>query len=162
MTHSKSMMIVSIVTVAAALAATVPTALASDDCDALAAKLTATHSNMTVDRRTEANVILFRYPPLGGFSILCPNIPTENPALTVSVDSAYPTAAFWAASAALGTVVTGAATNDIRSGAQHCQQLALKSANELAETRSAGIKFECQAFTRDGGGAFITIYKSTE
>jgi len=47
----------------------------------------------------------------------------------------------------------------IREGAQRCQQAALRSKTELADLVYGGIKFECQAFARDGGGTTITIYR---
>jgi hypothetical protein len=146
--------------VLAALAADVQTsALAADDCDLLAAKITASYGGATVDRRTEANIILFRHPAIGGFSLVCAKYSGENPAVSLSADTAYPSAAFWDAAGQLGTLVTGAPTKNIVAGDQRCQRSALKSSDELAELQATGLKFECQAFTRDGGGTAITVYK---
>ena len=142
-----------------ALTVTETTSRAADDCDLLAVKIAASYRGASVERRTEANIILFRHPQIGGFQLLCPGFPGQNPAVTLSADTAYPSAYFWEAIGNLGALVTQKSKNSILAGAQQCDRTALTSKDELAEIESDGLKVECQAFTRDGGGTLVTLYK---
>jgi len=59
-----------------------------------------------------------------------------------------------------GEFVTGATRAEIITETSACVADALKSnAAELANREVRGVKIECQAFTRDGGGGGVTIYR---
>jgi hypothetical protein len=59
-----------------------------------------------------------------------------------------------------GEFVTGAARAEITAETSACVTDALKSsATELADREVRGVKIECQAFARDGGGGSVTIYR---
>jgi hypothetical protein len=59
-----------------------------------------------------------------------------------------------------GEFVTGATRAEIMTETSACVADALKSnAAEIANREVRGVKIECQAFTRDGGGGGVTIYR---
>ncbi|WP_420967316.1 hypothetical protein [Bradyrhizobium sp. B120] len=59
-----------------------------------------------------------------------------------------------------GEFVTGANRVEITTEASGCVSDALKpNAAENADREIRGVKIECQAFTRDGGGGSVTIYR---
>ena len=59
-----------------------------------------------------------------------------------------------------GEFVTGATGAEITKETSACVADALKSnATENADREVRGVKIECQAFTREGGGAGVTIYR---
>jgi hypothetical protein len=59
-----------------------------------------------------------------------------------------------------GEFVTGATRAEITTETSGCVADALKSnAAEMADREIRGVKIECQAFARDGGGGGVTIYR---
>jgi hypothetical protein len=59
-----------------------------------------------------------------------------------------------------GEFVTGATRSEVITETSGCVADALKSnAAENAVREVRGVKIECQAFTRDGGGGGVTIYR---
>jgi hypothetical protein len=59
-----------------------------------------------------------------------------------------------------GEFVTGATRAEITTETSACVAEALKSsAGEVANREIRGVKIECQAFKRDGGGGSVTIYR---
>jgi hypothetical protein len=59
-----------------------------------------------------------------------------------------------------GEFVTGAMQAEIITETSACVADALKpNAGENADREVRGVKIECQAFTRDGGGGGVTIYR---
>jgi hypothetical protein len=59
-----------------------------------------------------------------------------------------------------GEFVTGATRAEITAETSACVTDALRSsATELADREVRGVKIECQAFARDGGGGSVTIYR---
>ncbi|HEX4409953.1 MAG TPA: hypothetical protein VH206_14370 [Xanthobacteraceae bacterium] len=59
-----------------------------------------------------------------------------------------------------GEYLTGAMQSELRRETTACVSDALKpDSGELADRQFRGVKIECQAFTRDGGGGDVTIYR---
>jgi hypothetical protein len=59
-----------------------------------------------------------------------------------------------------GEFVTGATRAELIEETSECVADALKpDAGEIADRQVRGVKIECQAFTRDGGGGSVTIYR---
>jgi hypothetical protein len=91
----------------------------------------------------------------------CPFGPKQKSDLTVYWDGKpRPPADIAALIAKGGEFVTGATRAEIMTETSACVTDALKSsATELADREVRGVKIECQAFARDGGGGSATIYR---
>ena len=68
-----------------------------------------------------------------------------------------PNAWFWLLVKA-GKAVTGVDLKELELASRQCHHSALKDKTELADIEIPNAKIECQAFTRDGGGANISIW----
>ena len=139
----------------------------ADECDAKAAELVAREGATVVGERTEAGGVTMKHPLATEVAVECPiragggGIPLD---LYLNWDGAFPPRTFYEFAGRAGHIVTGAPANAIKEGAMKCQQAALRRGPgppffESAEMTFKGISFECQAFTRDGGGTAITIYR---
>lgn len=128
----------------------------ADDCDASAAEIVARLGG-AVERRTTV-AILMKHPLASSISIGCP-IGSSPKTLSVYADSAYPTAQYYDLVARAGALLTGITPAGVREGAIHCQGAALRSKDEIANLNLGKVRFECQAFSRDGGGTGITLYQ---
>ena len=62
----------------------------------------------------------------------------------------------------LGSILTGVSPDEIRSAAIECQKRALSAKDEEGDLESSGIRFECQAFTRAGGGTAMIFARPTK
>lgn len=84
----------------------------------------------------------------------CPFGPKEAPDLFVAWDNqARPPATTAAFIAKAGEYLTGATNAELRTELAACVTEALKpDSGEMADREFRGVKIECQAFTRDGGG----------
>jgi hypothetical protein len=91
----------------------------------------------------------------------CPFGPKQKPDFAVYWDGkARPPTDIAVLIAKGGEFVTGATRAEITSETSACITDALKpSAAELANREVRGVKIECQAFARDGGGGSVTIYR---
>ena len=58
-----------------------------------------------------------------------------------------------------GKAVTGADLTKLESASRQCYRSALKDKTELADMEIPNAKIECQAFTLEGGGINISIWK---
>jgi hypothetical protein len=59
-----------------------------------------------------------------------------------------------------GEYLTGATQKELQRETAACVSEALKpDAGELANREFRGVKIECQAFSRDGGGESVTVYR---
>lgn len=144
--------------VAAPLVALLTGPTTADECDALAAEVIA-RTGAAFDRRSDlAHMVHLKHPNASALSVQCAS-GAYGAGVGSSWDGAYPPRSFYDLIARAGAAVTKAPAEDIRQGAMKCQQAALKSDDELAEMTFKGIRFECQAFSRDGGGTTITLYK---
>ena len=91
----------------------------------------------------------------------CPFGPKEAPDLFVAWDNqARPPATTAAFIAKAGEYLTGATNAELRTELAACVTEALKpDSGEMADREFRGVKIECQAFTRDGGGGSATVYR---
>jgi hypothetical protein len=91
----------------------------------------------------------------------CPFGPKQKPDFAVYWEGkARPPSDIAALIAKGGEFVTGATRAEIMTETSACVTDALKSsATELANREVRGVKIECQAFARDGGGGSVTIYR---
>jgi hypothetical protein len=91
----------------------------------------------------------------------CPFGPKQKPDLAFYWEGqARPKSNTMALIAKGGEFVTGATRAEIITETSACVADALKSnAAENADREVRGVKIECQAFTRDGGGGSVTIYR---
>jgi hypothetical protein len=91
----------------------------------------------------------------------CPFGPKQKPDFAVYWEGkARPPADIAALIAKGGEFVTGATREEIAAETSACVSDALKpNAAELASREVRGVKIECQAFARDGGGGSVTIYR---
>jgi hypothetical protein len=91
----------------------------------------------------------------------CPLVPTQKPDLRVGWEGqARPPSNVMAVISKGGEFLTGATRTELTKETLECVASALKpDASELAERQVRGVKIECQAFKRDGGGGYVTIYR---
>ncbi len=74
--------------------------------------------------------------------------------------SAKPSSATLAYIGKGGAFLTGATEGELTKETQACVALALKPGSmETADRSFRGVKIECQAFARDGGGGAVTVYR---
>ena len=128
-------------------------------CLATAQKL-AVAVGAAVGRQTHS-IVELRHPTVNEASVGCTSYASKHHDLFVAWEgSARPPAAtgnFIARSAAF---VTGASAAEIQQELTSCVGAALKAtAQEMADREFRGVKIECQAFARDGGGGSATIYR---
>lgn len=133
----------------------------ADQCDADAARV-ASEIGATITNRTEANLIFMsqpRFGKLGSMHVGCPGYPAQRPDLGSEWDAAAPPKWFFEMVARAAHILTEAPDGELREGAIACWQAALRSSDELSDTKRNGISYQCQAFVRDGGGTSIDIFK---
>jgi hypothetical protein len=116
-------------------------------------------TNATFDRYSPSGDTVFLKNPY--LVLAC-----TSPRLTgISVpwdDSGFPPNAWFGLVAKAGKAVTGVDVKKLESASRRCHRSALKDKSELAELEIPNGKIECQAFTRDGGGVQMSIWKSDQ
>lgn len=140
------------------LVITVAVPTCADECDLAGAALAAV-PGVSGGERTRNHIVKFHHWAVSEMSIGCAmerSLPME---LFLAWDGAYPPNDFYVLAGKAGHAVIGGAASAISTGAQRCQKKALGSKDELAQTAEGGVGFECQAFSRDGGGTTISIYR---
>jgi len=130
----------------------------ADECEAIVADLVA-REGAIAEQRTPAGQIPLKHPLASEVVVECPTAPGAPIDLYLNWDGAFPPRTFYEFAGRAGQIVTAAQAGVVKQGAMKCQRAALRSRNEMANTTVGGIAFECQAFTRDGGGTAITIYR---
>lgn len=71
--------------------------------------------------------------------------------------SGFPPNDWFALAATAGNAVTGADRTKLEAAAHRCHRAALKDKSELARIELPEAAIDCQAFTRDGGGAVVDV-----
>lgn len=132
----------------------------ADECDMKVAEIVSSEVGVSATRNTPPQIDLAKIesPFTSEASIDCPTDTGFPIDLFVNWDGAYPPKSFYDFAGRVGHVVVGAPEADIRDGAMLCQRKALGSEDETAHLMHGGAYFECQAFSRDGGGTAISIY----
>jgi hypothetical protein len=152
-----------------------------DECDAVAAKLTAGRSGLIVDTsppplQTQRQIAL---KWVGGGPLAARDkshsekleaiIECSDRHVGMPLDLAIswtgdpsPPAAFFDFAGRVTHVAFGVSPVDIRGAIQRCQRAALREPLLTATTRWKGISVECQIVTEDLGGTALTIYADSE
>lgn len=125
----------------------------AEECDALASDIVR-QEGATLNRRTSVKVIL-NLAPLSELSVDC-----GQTGFSAGWDGAFPPAAYFDLVARGSRIVTAAPLHVLRDGAVHCHKAALRDKGELATIEKGGITFDCQSFTREGGGTLIQVFRS--
>jgi hypothetical protein len=73
--------------------------------------------------------------------------------------SGFPPNEWFGVLAKAGKAVTGADLKELQSASRQCHHSALEDKTEPADVEIPNAKIECQAFTRDGGGVNISIWR---
>lgn len=133
----------------------------ADDCDVQAASL-AVQIGATVERRSEANIIFLKHPMVTDMTVGCPLTPSQHPDIGMSWDGAPPPAWFFDLAAHGASILSGANEATIRRDIIACWLAALHSKDELSDITKHGVTCQAQAFTRDGGGTVLTIFKAND
>jgi hypothetical protein len=143
----------------------VSTKTAMDDAERAAkclhgAKKLAAYTNAGVGTPT-SSVAPLTGVPSSEASYGCPFGPKDAPDLFVGWDNrAHPPADTVAFIAKAGEYLTGATNTELRTELAACVAEALKpDSGEMADREFRGVKIECQAFARDGGGGSATVYR---
>jgi hypothetical protein len=123
------------------------------------AQKVAAHEKAIIERQTSMFVFM-QHPAAAEMSFGCAEY-SFKPYLYIAWDhQAKPPAATVKLIASAGEYLTGAASDELKQELAKCVTEALKpNSGELADRESRGVKIECQAFARDGGGGSATIYR---
>jgi hypothetical protein len=121
--------------------------------------MTAATSGLKVANRAPGvpgsfDVINFRHPDASGMMLTCfdPKEKSLRHILQATWDGAYPPASFFRLVGVAGGALVQAPADVVRVGVMKCHWRALAAQNEDAKFEQGGLRFECQAFSRDGGG----------
>jgi hypothetical protein len=130
-------------------------------CDAVTSALMSSVPGLKIERKTEGAYVYnhLTHHSAQSVSITCSIDPEDFPDISFGWSGATPPVGFWDLVANAGAAVTGASPKKVRSGAVKCQSQALRDKSELASILHEGLRFECQAFARHGGGTHITLYR---
>lgn len=82
----------------------------------------------------------------------------EEYSFTLNWNGALPLREFYVLAAKGGSIVHDEAEKLLAKAVGRCIQAAHRSPTELANVLSPKARLECQAFTRDGGGASVSIW----
>jgi hypothetical protein len=127
-------------------------------CLAEAQKIAA-HESATIGRQTRSAVFI-HHPAAAEMSFGCAEY-SLKPDLYIAWDrQPRPPAATVKLIASAGEFLTGATSEEMKQELAKCVAAALSpNSGELADRQFRGVKMECQAFTRDGGGGSVTVYR---
>ncbi len=137
----------------------------ADECDAVAAEISATIKGVEVGERVTA--------PSGAINTIALKNPTAADDIKLSCaargarksneilatwHTAYPPPAYFDFLAEAASIVASKPSTMMRRGALACQKQALTTDVENADIGFAGVHIKCTIFTRNGGGTTISIY----
>jgi hypothetical protein len=137
------------------------TSALGDECDDLASRV-AEKEHLLAKPKNQTGLIVLNHPTIPELSIGCPIAPGKRADLFGGWDAAHPPAEFFSDMGRIGQAVIGIDAEVIRSGMKQCFAKALRSKTEIADIEFHGMSLECQAFTRDGGGTVVTLYRSSK
>ena len=157
------MALVRLLLVMALLSVSLP--VEADECDRIVENLIAQTRGLQLDKRVLAegvDIVYLKHPQAKALSVFCPAPPMMSPALSADWLEGAPPPSYFELIGRLGSILTGASSDDIRAGAIECQKRALSAKDEEGDLESSGIRFECQAFTRAGGGTAMIFARPTK
>jgi hypothetical protein len=127
---------------------------------AVGAQLLAQMTGAAAGRQTNS-VVFLNYPGIDEASFGCPFGPKQTTDVFVGWDgTGVPPRGVVDFFVRAGEALTGAPAPEIRGALNGCVLDALKPASgELSDREFGGVKIECQAFLRDGGGGTATVYQ---
>jgi hypothetical protein len=147
-----------------ALLLTAPPARA-DECDSIIANLITQTPGLQLDKRVLAegvDIVYLKHPQAKALSVFCPAPPLSSPALSSDWLQGLPPPTYFQLVGNLGSILTGVSADAIRAGAIECQKRALANKEgEDADVEASGVRFECQAFMRAGGGTALVLARHT-
>jgi hypothetical protein len=127
-------------------------------CLAAAQKLAA-HENAIVGRQTNS-VVFIQHPAAAEMSFGCAHYGLKPDVYIAWDGHARPPVATGALIVSAGEFLAGATLEEMKQELAKCVTQALSpDAGELADREFRGVRIECQAFTRDGGGGSVTVYR---
>jgi hypothetical protein len=134
-----------------------------DECDGIVETLIAQTPDLRVDKRVLAegvDIVYLKHPQAKALSVFCPAPPMSAAALSLDWLEGLPPPSYFQLIGKLGSILTGVSADAISAGAIECQKRALASKEEDGDLDSGGIRFQCQAFIRSGGGTALTLARS--
>ena len=136
----------------------------ADECDRIVENLIARTPDLQLDKRMLAegvDIVYLKHPQAKALSVFCPAPPMLSPALSADWLEGLPPPSYFQLIGKLGSILTGVSADAISAGAIECQKRALAAKEEEGDLESSGIRFECQAFTRAGGGTALILARRT-
>ena len=133
----------------------------ADKCDGIVANLIAQTPGLQRDKRVLAegvDIVYLKHPQAKALSVFCPAPPMLQPALSSDWLQGLPPPSYFQLIGKLGSILTGVSAEAISEGAIECQKRAL--ANKEGEDGAFdanGVRFECQAFVKAGGGTALIL-----
>jgi hypothetical protein len=140
-------------------------AVKADECDRIVENLIAQTPGLQLDKRMLAegvDIVYLKHPHAKALSVFCPAPPMLSPALSADWLESLPPPSFFQLIGKLGSILTGVSADAISAGAIECQKRALGAKDEEGDAESSGIRFECQSFTRAGGGTAMIFARPTK
>jgi hypothetical protein len=143
-----------------------PLVLAKDEADEAAhsakclaeSQKVAAHERGVIKRQT-SSVVTISHPAAVEFSFGC-DIDGMKPDVFIAWNKSRPVSSTVKLIKSAGEFLTGATSEEIKQELAKCVNGALKpDAGEISAREFGGVRIECQAFERDGGGGSATIYR---
>jgi hypothetical protein len=137
----------------------------ADECDRIVENLIAQTPGLQLDKRMLAegvDIVYLKHPQAKALSVFCPAPPMFSPALSADWLESLPPPSYFELIGKLGSILTGVSADAISAGAIECQKRALGAKDEEGDLEESGIRFECQAFTRAGGGTAMIFARPTK
>lgn len=135
----------------------------ADECDAVAAEISATIKGVEVGERVTSpsgtvDTIALKNPAADDIKLSCAtrSIHKSNE-IAVTWHTAYPPPAYFDFLAEAASIITSKPSTMMRRGALACQKQALTTDVENTDIGFAGVHIKCSIFTRNGGGTTISI-----
>lgn len=135
----------------------------ADECDAVAAEISATIKGVEVGERVTApsgavNTIALKNPAADDIKLSCAARGThKSNEILATWHTAYPPPAYFDFLAEAASIVASKPSTVMKRGALACQKQALTTDVENTDIGFAGVHIKCTIFTRNGGGTTISI-----
>lgn len=103
------------------------------------------------------NDVFFDHPGTQSISLSCATHRLTGVSIVWDKNS-FPPNAWFNLVARSGNAVTGASLKRLTTALHACHRAALRDADNLSNVELPPAKIECSAFTRDGGGVFMSVW----
>ena len=125
----------------------------SVECKAIIARLIEA-TNASFDHYSPSGDNVFLKSP--DFLVSCTNHRLTGVSLSWD-ESGYPPNRWFDLVAKAAKALTGVELKKLQAAIRKCHQMALKDKTEIGDLDIPNAKIECQAFTRDGGGVYMSV-----